>query len=139
MVTKKFNLGDCLVYTKTGKILLGKEPLVYHCNHYNLALQQTLITPSYLNMKPVLVEAAIEAAYSCISNLKTELGLSSPKEVFDLAKEVFRFLGFGIIDFSQANEEGGEVVVPVSHYGLALIKANKNQTFSEPQSFFDLG
>lgn len=121
------------------KYFLGGEPLVFHCNHYNLALQKTLLTPTYIDMVPTLIDSATEVAHNCLSNLRKSLNIDTPEKTFELAREVFQLLGFGLINFSGVAEQGGEIFLPVSHYGTALKIANHNENFSSPQSFFDLG
>lgn len=115
-----------------GRVTLGGEPLVFHCNHYNYFLQSTLLLDTSLGMDEVIRDAATEVVFSCLTGLGGEL-LSSR------AEELFAELGFGTIDLSSITRDGGLVRTPTTHYGQALVAANEGKSFASPQNLFDQG
>ncbi len=117
-----------------GKTLMGGEPLIFHCNYYNYFLQKTILLDDTLGMEEVIRAAAAEVARGVLAEAKGK----SPAEVFQIATDTFAELGFGTIDFSGLTAEGGEVRVPVSHYGTCLRQAS-GADFAQPQSWFDAG
>lgn len=117
-----------------GKGLMGGEPLVFHCNYYNYFLQKTLLLDEGLNMEEVIRAAAAESARSVL----VEAAGRPAADVLRIATDTFAELGFGTIDLSGLTPRGGEVRVPVSHYGLCL-RAAAGAEFAKPQSWFDAG
>lgn len=117
---------------------MAKEPLAFHCNFYNYWLQSTVLLDETLGMADVVQDAATEAAYSVLTSAAAELGVTTREERERLARDTFSVLGFGTADFSALGAAGGQVVVPVSHYGSALRQASGGD-FSHPQTYFDAG
>ncbi len=115
-----------------GRVALGGEPLVFHCNHYNYLLQSTLLLDPSLGMADVIRDAATAVVWNCL-----QAGRVSDRRQH--AEAVFSELGFGVIDLSQLTERGGTVVTPSSHYGQALVVANEGKHFGEMQNLFDQG
>ncbi|MFN3198215.1 MAG: hypothetical protein ACE366_07325 [Bradymonadia bacterium] len=118
-----------------GRALYGREPLIFHCNHYNHHLQQTLLLPD-IGMEEVIRDAAASVAYAAISKAG-----DTPEARAKVAADTFAELGFGTIDFSKATAEGGVVVTPTSHYGqmTKLAREEPGTNHSTQQSFFDQG
>jgi hypothetical protein len=121
-----------------GRMLMGGEPLIFHCNHYNFWLQHTVRLAGGETMDPVIVDAAASVSHALLTAAKQELELESADAVLKLATEVFAELGFGMLDFSAASAEGGAVSTPVSHYGDTLGSAFRGD-FQRPQNLFDRG
>ena len=121
-----------------GKLLVGGEPLVFHCNHYNYWLQHTLRLNPDVDMDEVIVAAAEEAAYAQLGAISAELELGDAAARLAMAGDVFSQQGFGVIDFSGASDEGGTVRTPVSHYG-DMLKAACEGEIKRRQNLFDEG
>ena len=121
-----------------GKLLMGGEPLVFHCNYYNYFLQKTLLLDEELAMHEVIADAAASSAYATLSHAALALQLTTPEERRRLAEHTFAELGFGLIDLSAVTPEGGIARTPVSHYGRCL-RAASGADFARPQSYFDAG
>jgi len=121
-----------------GKRLMGKEPLVFHCNYYNYFLQKTLLLDDELAMHEVIADAAASSAFATLSNAARGLELGTPDARRKLAEYTFSELGFGTIDLSRVTPSGGVAHVPVSHYGRCL-RAASGAEFARPQSYFDAG
>lgn len=118
-----------------GRALYGREPLIFHCNHYNHHLQQTLLLPD-IGMESVMVDAAAAVAYAAVKR-----GGDTAEARRKVAEDTFAELGFGTLDLSKAGPEGGAVVIPTSHYGQMTLLAREEpgQPFQTSQTFFDQG
>lgn len=125
--------------TYPGRTFVGGEPLVFHCNHYNKFLQQTILAPQYIDLTDILQNAATEVAYPLLVKIFKKHERDTLEQKIKVAQYLFGTLGFGLIDFSGLNEEGGTVVTPLSHYGYAVKIANNNTNFAKKQNYFDAG
>lgn len=121
-----------------GRRVLGGQPLVFHCNHYNYWLQKTLRLDPSLGMDGVIRDAAEGVVYGALSESCQELGLTDATERLAAAADLFAHLGFGTMDFASAGEGGGMVRTPVSHYGQLLAVA-AGGPFDQDQNLFDQG
>lgn len=99
------------------RCLVGGEPQIFHCHHYNNYLQRTLTEDvPYLDTTPILRGAAAEVAHHQLSNLFTpEMDVAARQ---GLAEALFAWSGFGRVDFSQLDAGGGVVESPGTHYSL---------------------
>ncbi len=93
--------------------LLGKEPVLLHCHHYNISLQETILLPDYIDGYGIQFQAAKETAQSLLSAAVTE-----KSQTFEQADILFRKMGLGNIDFSNISENGGNVTIPEYHFDL---------------------
>ncbi|MDR7921275.1 hypothetical protein RHK62_03620 [Thermosynechococcus sp. HY213] len=91
------------------------EPVIFHCHHYNLFLQQTIEDPDWIDGVSILQTSAQEIFYSLLANAFNTLGVQTPAERLATAAQIFSFLGFGHLNF-EVTEEGGEVELTHSHY-----------------------
>lgn len=121
-----------------GKALMGREPLVFHCNYYNYFLQKTVLLDETLGMEAVIQDAAYASARAQLQAAAAELSISSPDDRRALAEHTFSELGFGLVDLSGVGEGRGEACLAVSHYGRSLRQAS-GADFAGPQTHFDAG
>lgn len=104
---------------KNGNADVYGQSMLFHCNHYNRSLQQVIEDADYLDLERILVKSAAEIVYAQLTEcFKQNEGLSFDDKL-KFSAELFKFSGFGIIDFSEFNEHGGRVIGKTSHYGLA--------------------
>lgn len=94
--------------------LLGAEPIIFHCHHYNTFLQRSIKDAIYIDSTPFLVGAAAEVAESQLRNLFGEIPNVSDRS--RLAERIYCWAGFGRVDLSGLTEDGGVVEAPSSHY-----------------------
>lgn len=120
-----------------GVCLLGGEPVILHCNHYNTYLQRTILDPEYIDARPILMRCAAAAAAAQLKNLYATTPVQDFAKRLETAADLFRFCGYGRLDFSAVTAEGGRVSSPSSHYSHAW--KNKFGTPKEPVAFFDAG
>ncbi len=96
-----------------------EEPCIFHCHHYNTYLQAVIEdASSYLDVYPVLKDSAAEVAYHQFINFfnsNTELSIEDKLRSIE---EYFSFVGFGQLDLSNVNGEGGLAKSMNDHYGV---------------------
>lgn len=112
-ILSKFNKD--LNYIET----LGKS-VVFHCNHYNRTLQQAIEEADYLDYDKILVKSSAEIVFEQLSeffNSNSDLSIS---EKLEIASNLFKMSGFGLLDFSFSNKGGGKIISKISHYGNSL-------------------
>jgi len=94
-----------------GLKIIGNMNTVIHCHHYNSRLQRTLEMNTKIDGKKIIKEAAAQVYFELLTTLKNQ---KNSTDNLELAASLFKFLGFGILDFSNLNE--GLVISPFSHY-----------------------
>lgn len=90
---------------------LGGQKVVFHCNHYNLNLQRTIIDAIGDRGVEIQIDAAIDSTMKMLENTDGDVKM--------MAMEYFSKLGFGILECADINETGGIARCPISHYALA--------------------
>lgn len=120
--------------------VLGSEPMIFHCHHYNCFLQQTIEnTVNLIDPYPILVDSAHSVVYSQLRTLKDKYDLGS-KEVLDLGTTIFKRKGFGILNLEETSPEKGVVTAPSEHYGVGWKARYKTRNKDLPGvSFFARG
>lgn len=101
------------------RALLGGEPMIFHCHHYNTFLQQSIQDAVWLDSEPFLVGAAAEVAHAQLQTLFKETGADDVTARKALASEVYRTMGFGTFDLAPLSESGAKLSTPNSHYAMA--------------------
>ena len=119
------------------RCLVGGEPMIFHCHHYNTFLQRSIQDATYLDSRPFLVGAAAEVAWGQLTNIFREKSVTDRAARADLASELYRWAGFGTFDLASVPEAGGVVRTDSSHYGMAW-KAKFGRSAS-PVGFFASG
>jgi len=98
---------------------LARVPVIYHCHHFNLFLDQTVDDALGGGAGTRLrIEAAREAAYDLLANLSSAAGAVTPAERLELARAVFAAMGHGRLELS-ADRDGGRARGEYLHYGFA--------------------
>jgi hypothetical protein len=100
------------------RCIVGGEPMIVHCHHYNTFLQRTVQDAPYIDPDPILVGAAAEVAHAQLTRLFTSLGLSDVGARAALAERVYRWAGFGTLAVGSLSSRGGVVSTPSSHYAM---------------------
>ncbi|MBI4396340.1 MAG: hypothetical protein HY548_04535 [Elusimicrobia bacterium] len=119
------------------RCLCGGEPMIFHCHHYNAFLQRTIRDADYIDTISILTGAGCEAAHSQLVKIFKEQGLREVDARKSFAQELYRWAGFGTLNFSSLTEKGGAVKTPNSHYSVAYsVKSWKSK---EPVCFFSSG
>lgn len=115
---------------------VGDEPLVFHCHHYNLFLQNTIEDASdFVDVQTLLTQSAEFVVYHQWKNLSSQGKLS----VEDLLN-TFSTFGFGKLSIINMDEKGGVITSPYDHYGLGYISKYEPRTSEQPAvSYFTQG
>lgn len=94
-------------------------PMVYHCHHFNLFLDQTIddaLGPA--EGQRVRIQAAQAAARQLLQGLVAATGARTPAERLELAQDTFRAIGHGRLRI-QADRTGGSAEGEFLHYSFA--------------------
>ncbi len=119
------------------RVLIGGEPMLFHCHHYNTFLQRSIQDASYIESRPYLIGAAAEVAYAQLVRLFQSEGADDVNRRNELASELYRWAGFGTVDLSAIGESGGRVESKSSHYARAW--SEKFGSSDEPVCLFPSG
>ncbi|RME91775.1 MAG: hypothetical protein D6767_04505 [Candidatus Hydrogenedentota bacterium] len=107
-----------------GLTLCYGEPLVFHCNHYNLFLQRTIEdTGEYIDAETILVDGAVSCTYSMLNRLfEKNPKYRDPKIRLEIASAIYSQLGFGLLPIHELTEDGGVVHTKITHYSYGWLK-----------------
>ena len=117
--------------------IVGGEPVIFHCHHYNTFLQRSILDAEAIDSKPVLIGAAAELAHSQLGRLFAELGAEGEDARKAVAADVYRWAGFGTVDLGSLGPSGGVTSTANSHYGMGW--RIKFGPAAEPVDFFTRG
>lgn len=95
--------------------VVAGEPVIFHCHHYNAALQQVIEDASGSIPTDDLLRdvAAVVVHHQMTEAFKDR----AQADRLALAAEYFREAGFGRLDLTRAGADGGTVRLDDSHYG----------------------
>ena len=115
-----FNLKELIQYMAShNHTFFAHTPVVYHCHHFNLFLDQTI--DDALGSKQGLelrTHAAQEATYNLLESICHFAKIKLPLDRIQVASTVFAAMGHGSLHFS-ANQRGGTVRGDYTHYGFS--------------------
>lgn len=115
---------------------VGDEPLVFHCHHYNIFLQNTIEDAGeYVDAEKILVQAAEFSLYHQWKNLEKKHGKLSEAVLLDTLRE----FGFGIIKAINLNENQAKFECPFEHYGVGYVSKYPIRKNLPPVSYFTRG
>ena len=112
-----------------GLAILGSEPHVFHCHHYNCHLQKLVLdSDGLVPAQSLLTAAGADVAYPQFQALHADASLITA---------LFRELGFGTVDLSKLSASGGTVQLASSHYAMGW--RSKYGRSDRPVCFFAAG
>jgi hypothetical protein len=101
---------------------LAEIPVLYHCHHFNLFLEQTVDDAlGAARGEALRIAAARDAAYCLLKRLVEAAGAQTPPERLELAREVFAAMGQGRLDVD-ATATGGKAHGEYLHYGFSWLQ-----------------
>ncbi len=119
------------------RLLVGGEPMVFRCHHYNAFLLQVFLDAPFLEAGPLLEGAAAAVAYAQLTRVFAAGKVSDIEARKSLAQELFRWSGFGAVDLSSLGPQGGTVKADCSYEARAWrVKQGKA---GQPVCFFTAG
>ena len=108
-----------IISEKTNFMYLAETPVVYHCHHFNLFLDQTISDALGAEEGNLLkIKVASATAHQLISNLVRLNNADTAMEKLELASQYFAAMGHGKLAISGNKEQGiarGEYL----HYGFS--------------------
>ncbi|MEO0306688.1 MAG: 4-vinyl reductase [Gloeomargarita sp. GMQP_bins_120] len=105
-----------LIVDRSRKLVgLFGEPVIFHCHHYNLFLQQTIEDPAWIDGVTILRQSAQEIFFSLLQGAFGKLGVTQAAQRWQVARQLFSFLGFGQID-GDISPQGADIELRHSHY-----------------------
>jgi hypothetical protein len=117
------------------RLVVGGEPMILHCHHYNCFLQRSIQDAEYIDSPPILVGAAAEVAFAQLTNLLSRTAEIPARKA--TVETFYRLCGFGLIDLSVITAQGGEVRTRSTHYSTGWKeKFGRSRT---PVAFFSTG
>lgn len=98
-----FNINDYPYDEKHNYLEIAGEAMIFHCHHYLTNLQRTILDADYIDSSKFLIGSAADAVYNQLTNLCDGLDVDSSKQ---MAQDIYKVFGYGLIDLSSMNENG---------------------------------
>lgn len=112
--------------------ILGGEPMIFHCHHYNVFLQMSIEeTREYIDVYTILVDSGHEVAFAQFRDF-FENSTNHVEEKKKVVQDIYKKSGFGLVDLSGCNENGGIVETPYEHYAVGWKSKFGNRKAEEP-------
>ncbi len=103
-------------------VFAGDAPVLYHCHHFNLFLDQTIDDALGVERGQALrTRAARDAAHHLLAGLSRNLGIETPAERIALAQTLFSMTGHGTLEIA-APDGAGEARGTYLHYGHSWVE-----------------
>ena len=113
---------------------IGGEAMIFHCHHYMINLQRTILDADYIESTLFLIGSAADALYSQLTNLCQGLSVEASKE---MAQDIYKTFGYGLIDLSGMDEKGGEFTTTHSFFSKTwALKYGKSE---KPVDYYTAG
>ena len=113
MGSRMFNIHDYKFDEQHNCLFIGGEAMVFHCHHYITNLQRTILDAQYLDSSQFLIGSAADAVYCQLTNLCQGLSLDESKQI---AQDIYKTFGYGLIDLSCMDENGCELKTTKSFF-----------------------
>ncbi len=119
----------------TNRLVVGGEPMVIHCHHYNCFLQRSIQDAEYIDSAPILVGAAAEVVFAQLTDLLSRTPDIPARKA--TVEALYRACGLGLIDLGALTDRGGEVRTRSTHYSIGW--REKFGRSRAPVDFFSTG
>jgi predicted hydrocarbon binding protein len=130
-----FDFADFGYDFATNRLVVGGEPMILHCHHYNVFLQRSIQDAEYIDSAPILVGAAAEVVFAQLTNLLSRTPDIAARKA--TVEALYRACGLGLIDLSALTDRGGEVRTRSTHYSIGWME--KFGRSRAPVAFFSTG
>jgi len=133
-----FNINDYEYDEQNNYLEIAGEAMIFHCHHYIINLQRTILDAKYIKSDIFIVGSAAHSVYNQLNNLCNGLNIDESKQ---MAEDIYRTFGYGLIDLSTMSENGisldtsssffsktwkikfGESKEPVDYYTVGFLAA----------------
>ena len=119
----------------TNRLVVGGEPMILHCHHYNCFLQRSIQDAEYIDSPPILVGAAAEVVFAQLTDLLSRTPDIAARKA--TVEALYRACGLGLIDLSALTDRGGKVRTRSTHYSIGWME--KFGRSRAPVAFFSTG
>lgn len=121
-----FDINDYKFDQKHNYLEIGGEAMIFHCHHYITNLQRTILDADYIDSKLFLIGSAADAIYHQLTNLCEGLNEEESKQ---MAQDIYKVFGYGLIDLSCMDENGCELKTTKSFFSKTWeMKFGKSST-----------
>jgi predicted hydrocarbon binding protein len=110
--------------------------MVMHCHHYMCLLTRLAMEHAEANATDILTCSAEDSIRPVLEECAQRQGATTPQEVLTIGKELYHFMGMGLMSLS-GTEGGGEASLVRSHLDQGWIKKWGKATI--PVNFFTRG
>ena len=100
-------------------VLFFGEPVVLHCHHFNLFLEQTIEDPPYVPGRKILLQNAYESSHCLLQKVAAQLTGLTPEKKLDQFLDLLGFLGHGRLQPEGAFHPDGGTLRGVTHSSIA--------------------
>jgi hypothetical protein len=125
-----------------GICYIDEQSMVFHCNHYNRTLQNTIEHCRHIDNRKILINSAAEITFLGLRNHFRKYPEMGREERLVYAENLYSFCGFGLLPMRESMTQAPgaskfTLSTPSSHYGRALsLNFEKRRVAGE---YFDLG
>jgi len=113
---------------------IGGEAMIFHCHHYMMNLQRTILDAEYIQSELFFIGSAADSVYYQLTNLCEGLTTQESKS---MAEEVYKTFGNGIISLEAMSEDG--IVMHTKHSFVSKTWRMKYGESKKPVDYFTAG
>ena len=108
-----FNINDYKFDEEHNYLEIGGEAMIFHCHHYLTNLQRTILDADYIDSSKFLIGSAADAVYNQLKNLCEGLSIEESKQ---MAQDIYKTFGYGLINLKSMDENGGIIKTTKSFF-----------------------
>lgn len=108
-----FDINDYHFDEEHNYLEIGGEAMIFHCHHYLLNLQRTILDAEYIDSRLFLIGSAADAVYYQLKNLCVDLDINESKK---MAEDIYKTFGYGLINLDSMDEKGIELKSTKSYF-----------------------
>jgi hypothetical protein len=97
---------------------IGGEAMIFHCHHYVTNLQRTILDADYIDSQLFIIGSAADAVFHQLRNLCEGLSVDEAKE---MAQDIYKTFGYGLIDLSGMDASGIELKTTKSFFSKTWV------------------
>lgn len=113
---------------------VGGEAMIFHCHHYMMNLQRTILDADYIQSDLFLIGSAADSLHYQLTNLCEGLSIQESKI---MAQDIYKTFGYGLIDLSGMDANGIELTTTKSFFSKAWMM--KYGTSKKPVDYYTAG
>ena len=108
-----FNINDYKFDEEHNCLEIAGEAMIFHCHHYVTNLQRTILDADYIDSSKFLIGSAADAVYHQLTNLCKGLSVEESKQ---MAQDIYKTFGYGLINLDCMDENGCELKTTKSFF-----------------------